>query len=95
MYSISIIFLIIIIVGIGESSGGIGSWIMLEDASINKGKWVSGSRTRVGNNKQVTFLEESNFLGKWSGDLELNHPTNTGQKATMLGRISFKKRSQQ
>jgi len=58
--------------------------------SLNKGKWVSGPRIRNDNNEQVMFLEEPNFLEKRSGGLEPNHPANTGQKATMLRRISFK-----
>ena len=62
--------------------------------STNKGKWVSGPRIRAGNNEQVTFPKEPNFLRKWSESLELDHPANIGQEATILGRISFKKRSQ-
>ena len=62
--------------------------------SLNKGKWVSGPRARDDNNKQVMFLEEPNFLRKRSGGLEPDHPVNTRQKATILGRISFKERSQ-
>ena len=41
------------------------------------------------------FPEEPNFLGKQSGGLELDHPENIGQEATMLGRINFKEMSQQ
>ena len=58
--------------------------------SLNKGKWVSRPRTRDDNNEQVMFPKEPNFLGKRNGSLEHDHPTNTGQKATMLGRISFR-----
>ena len=58
--------------------------------SLNKGKWVSRPRTRDDNNEQVMFLEEPNFLRKWSGGLQPAHPANTRQKATMLGRISFR-----
>ena len=62
--------------------------------STNKGKWISGPRTRTSNNEQVTFPKEPNFLGKRSEGLEPDHLANIGQEATILGRISFKEMSQ-
>jgi len=57
--------------------------------------WVEGLRTRADNSEQVMSLEEPNFLGRRHESLELDHPVNTMQEATMLWKISFRKRSQQ
>ena len=47
------------------------------------------------NNKQMMLPKEPNFLGQQNGSLKPDHPTNTRHGATMLGRISFRKVSQQ
>ena len=64
-------------------------------SSSKKGKWVCGPRTRADNNEQLMSPKEPNFLEKQCESLEPDHRANTGQKETILGRISFKKRSQQ
>jgi len=56
---------------------------------------VKRPRTRADNNKQMMLPEEPNFLGQQNRNLKPDHPTNTGQGATMLGRISFRGVSQQ
>ena len=37
--------------------------------------------------------EEPHFLDQQSGSLKSDHPSSTGQWATVLGRISFRERS--
>ena len=88
-------------VGIRESSRGISSWAIPKDAKelednqavIRESELVSQARADY--NKQVMFPEEPNFLGMQSKGMEPNHSTSTVQEATIPGRISSKKRSQQ